>query len=107
MELTVQEKNENKLLKRVDVRFKVEFEGPTPSRKDVKERLCGVLKASPDLTIIDNLAQGFGETQIVGYAKVYADAEAMKVEPQHAGLRERGEKKAKKVKPAAPPRKRK
>lgn len=107
MELSVQEKNENKLLKRMEVRFTVEFEGPTPSRKDLKDRLCGVLKASPDLTIIDNLAQGFGSNQLAGYAKVYSDAEAMKVEPVHAGLRERGEKKGKKVKPPAPPRKKK
>ena len=92
MEISVQEKKENPLLKRTEVRFTVEFDGATPSRKDVREKLCGVLKSSQDLTVIGEMMQGFGQTQLRGYAKVYKDAEAIKVEMKHILRREKGEK---------------
>jgi small subunit ribosomal protein S24e len=98
MELSVKDKKENALLKRTEVRFTVGFDGATPGRKEVKEKLCAALKANPALTVIDVLKQGYGSKELEGYAKVYSDADAMSAEQPHALLRETGEKKEKAAK---------
>jgi small subunit ribosomal protein S24e len=92
MDISIKEKTENPLLKRTEVRFTVEFDGATPSRKEVKEKLCAVLNSPPELTIIRELKQSFGSKRLLGRARVYADAEAVKVEHKHILMREKGEK---------------
>ena len=37
MELIIEEQKENKLLNRTEIHFTVNFDGPTPSRKEVKK----------------------------------------------------------------------
>jgi len=98
MELSIKEKKENLLLKRVEVQFEVEFNGPTPNRKEVKEKLCTILKTTPELLVIDQMKQEFGSKKLTGYAKVYADAAATGAEQPHKMRRERGEKAVKKTK---------
>ncbi|VVC71695.1 30S ribosomal protein S24e [uncultured archaeon] len=105
MDISVKEKKENKLLKRIEVRFVVEYEGATPSRKEVKEKLCVALNSKPELTVIDGMDQGFGKKVLSGYAKVYSTPEAVGVELPHVMLREKGEKKAPKAKAKAAPQK--
>jgi len=92
MDITVQEKKANPLLKRTEVSFKVEFDGATPSRNAVREKLCGIIKSHAELTVIKKLKQGFGERQLVGNAHVYDDAESAKVELKYLLGREKGEK---------------
>ncbi|MDD5318124.1 MAG: 30S ribosomal protein S24e [Candidatus ainarchaeum sp.] len=94
MEISVKDRKENRLLRRAEARFEVEFEGATPSRKEVKEKLCAALNSKPELTVIGWMAQGFGKNTLSGYAKVYEDAASASVELPHAVLREKGEKKA-------------
>jgi len=105
MEIEIIEKKENPLLKRKEVKFRVGFDGSTPARKEVKEKLCVHLKAKPELTVVDEMMQGYGSKELVGYAKVYDDAEALKIELKHIIRRDKGEKAEKKVKEAkkAPP----
>ena len=98
MDVSVKDKKENKVLRRAEVRFSVEFEGATPSRAQVKEKLCAALNARPELCVIDELRQAFGEKALYGYAKVYSSPEAVGAELSHVLLREKGEKKAKKEK---------
>ncbi len=98
MEISIVEERENAVLKRKEVRFKVEFEGATPSRKDVKEKLCHQLKAKPELVIVDELGQRYGLNEASGYAKIYSDADALKVELKHNIRRDKGEKAEKKEK---------
>jgi len=92
MDISINEKTENPLLKRTEVRFTVEFEGSTPSRKEVREKLCTLLKSSPELTVIREMKQGFGSKKLLGIARVYSDAEAAKIEHKHILAREKGEK---------------
>ena len=106
MEIEIMESNENPLLKRKEIKFRVSFDGATPDRKNVKEKLCTHLKAKPELTIVDEMSQGYGSTEVLGYAKVYHDAEALKIELKHMIRRDKGEKaekKAKEAKKKAPP----
>lgn len=92
MEISVQEKKENPLLKRTEVEFSVAFDGATPSRTEVKARLCAILKANPDFTVIGEIGQGFGAKVVTGTARVYTDAAGVKLESPYRMRRERGEK---------------
>lgn len=110
MEIEITKDEKNKLLKRKQVRFTVSFDGPTPSRQEVRALLCKKLHAKEELTVIDRLAQGFGSTVLDGYAKVYDDPEALKMELEYKIKRSEpkkaeegaGETKKEKPKEAAP-----
>jgi len=105
MKIEVVDEKANPLLKRKEVRFRVSFDAATPSRKEVKEKLCTHLKAKPELTVVDEMGQGYGSKEVFGYAKVYENADALKIELKHIIRRDKGEKAEKKAKEAkkAPP----
>jgi small subunit ribosomal protein S24e len=102
MDIKITERKDNPILKRNEVRFRASFSGPTPSRKEVKESLCSKLGADGSLVVIDILEQGYGSQELKGYAKVYANAEAMGIESKHKLERDVGVKKEKKVEQKAP-----
>jgi len=83
MKIEILSEKENPLLQRREIQFKVHYEGPTPSIKDIRADIVGALKSKEDLTVVDSLKPGFGESRLAGYAKVYADKEAMKIELKH------------------------
>ncbi|MBN2250869.1 MAG: 30S ribosomal protein S24e [Candidatus Altiarchaeota archaeon] len=80
MKIEVLDEKENQLLNRREIRFNVESEGPVPSIADVRKKLTGVLKSKDELTVVDKIKPAFGEKTFQGYAKVYGDAESMKIE---------------------------
>jgi len=92
MDLTITADIENKLLKRKEVRFNLKFAGATPSRKQVKEALCGKIGANPDSVVIRQLSNPFGVQEVSGTASVYTGAEGVKIEHGHLLRRDRGEK---------------
>lgn len=83
MEIEILEEKENPLLERREIRFKAVYDGETPSRKMVKGKLTAVLNADEKLTILDNIESEYGKTVANGYVKIYANQEAMKVEPKY------------------------
>ena len=84
MDINVTEDKNNALLNRREINFTVKFEGPTPSRNDVKGKLVAMLNAPLDLTIIHKLDGEYGMQELAGYAKIYEDAARMKqVEGKH------------------------
>jgi small subunit ribosomal protein S24e len=83
MEVEIIEKKENNLLRRVEVRFKVAFDGATPSRQDIKKRVVALLNSDKELTVLDSIVSHYGSQTAEGYVKVYADGKAMSVEPEH------------------------
>lgn len=98
MDISIVEVKENPLLKRKEVRFRVGFDGATPARKLLKEQLCTELKAKPELVILDEIKGRYGMKEALGYAKVYNDVDALKIELKHNVRRDKGEKVVKKVK---------
>lgn len=98
MEISIVEVKENPLLKRKEARFRVSFDGAIPSRKELKEKLCAHLKAKPELVILDEIFGQYGRNEALGYAKVYDDVDALKVELKHNIRRDKGEKVEKKAK---------
>ncbi len=84
MDINVTEDKNNALLNRREINFTVKFEGPTPSRNDVKAKLVAMLNAPLDLTIIQKLGSEYGMQELAGYAKIYEDAARMtQVERKH------------------------
>ncbi len=78
MELEIAEKNDNPLLHRQEVRIVIRHENKgTPRRKEVIQSLSEQLKAKKDLIVIDHLKNKYGKTETQGYAKIYANVEAL------------------------------
>jgi small subunit ribosomal protein S24e len=91
MEITITEDKRNELLKRREIRFRVAYEGPTPSRQQVLDKLTALLNLAANLTVIDTLSTRFGKTELMGMARVY-DAEDMKTQLERPYLLQRGKK---------------
>ena len=78
MEMEIAEKNDNPLLHRQEVQIVIKHENKgTPKRKEVIQSLSEQLKAKKDLIVIDHLKNKYGKTETQGYAKIYANAEAL------------------------------
>jgi small subunit ribosomal protein S24e len=91
MEITISEDKRNELLKRREIAFLVTYEGPTPSRQQVLDKMAALLNLDANLTVIDSLATRFGKTEVTGKARVY-DTEEMKVQIERPYLLRRGKK---------------
>ncbi|MGB0489548.1 MAG: 30S ribosomal protein S24e [Candidatus Poseidoniaceae archaeon] len=78
-------RTENKLLHRVEIEFRWKHpKQSTPSRKAVIEMVRGLEPgANPDLVVVKDCNTRFGMAMTTGRAYVYANAEAMSVEPTY------------------------
>lgn len=85
MNIKIDKSNENKMLKRKEIRYHVEFENSqTPTRDVVKELISRNTNTNKDLIIVDYNKQLTGLHRIEGYAKVYKTKEdAMLYEPDY------------------------
>ena len=58
MQVTIKNKEENKLLKRTEVSGELKFEGATPSNKDLADSLAKELKKDGhNITIIEDIKE--------------------------------------------------
>ncbi len=84
MEVEIAKENDNRLLRRKEIFFRLKHDGGSPSRKDAREALIKTLQCSPNLLVIDWMRSEFGKREVVGYAKVYEDEERLrKIEREH------------------------
>lgn len=85
MEVEIQSKNDNVLLKRMEVQFLVRHENEgTPKRELIRSELAEKLSAKKENVVIDHMRSSFGMRTTLGYAKVYAspaDAKAAEADP--------------------------
>ncbi len=89
MEIEIDEKKENKPLKRLEVKCRVIHEGTkTPSREEVKKLLAKEL--GKELISIEYIKSTYGKNESSVYAKVYEDEMSMNIEKRH--ILERGKK---------------
>ena len=79
MDINITEDKNNALLNRREVKFDATFEGATPSRLDVKNRLAAMLNVPLELVILQKFDNSYGVSAAEGYAKIYEDADRMKV----------------------------
>ncbi|MDV0446219.1 hypothetical protein MsAg5_00470 [Methanosarcinaceae archaeon Ag5] len=78
MEITIVKDYQNKLLNRRELDFTIKYEGPTPSRIDVRQKLAALLNTDLDLTMVQKMESVYGLQEVRGYAKVYESADRMK-----------------------------
>ena len=111
MEIDIQSKTNNPLLKRTEVHFTLRHEGEgTPKRELVKSELAEKLKVKKENIMINYMKANFGNTETLGYAKVYKSVEEAKIREKKFILIRNNviaaeKKKPKEEKPAAPSKK--
>ncbi len=95
MELLIEKQRDNPLLRRKEIYFRVRYgdSGFTPSRKDVREKLSGLLNATLDRLVIRWMKPEFGKTEARGYALIYDTPEDMRAIEEDYVLRRNFEEK--------------
>jgi small subunit ribosomal protein S24e len=85
MEIEIQTKTNNPLLKRTEVHFTVHHEGEkTPKRDLIRSELADKLNVKKENIMIHAMQSSFGSTDTVGYAKVYTSVKvALSNEKKH------------------------
>jgi small subunit ribosomal protein S24e len=78
MDIRIIKDKKNLLLNRRELDFIVKYEGSTPSRNDVKNKLAAMLNAPLALLVIQKIKTEFGMQEAKGYAKLYEDAARLK-----------------------------
>lgn len=92
MEVYVDKERYNPLLKRREVHATVKYNGATPSRSALREKIAGLFNAELDRIVIDYIKTEFGKTEAKCYAKIYDTHEDMlEVEEDHIIRRNFGE----------------
>ena len=84
MDIKIIEDKNNVLLNRRELNFEVTFEGPTPARLDIKNKMAALMNVPLELVVIQKMKNDFGRQKLNGYAKIYEDAARMKkIEKEH------------------------
>lgn len=84
MEVRVEAERYNPLLKRRELHVKVSFNGKTPSRAEIREKIAGLMSAELNRVVIDYIKTEFGKREARVYAKVYDSPEdLMAIEEEH------------------------
>jgi len=97
LEIRVESERYNPLLKRRELHLRVSFNGKTPSRAEIREKVAGIMNAEQNRLVIDYVKNEFGKREAKIYAKIYDSAEAMKaIEEKHILERNFPEMKAEK-----------
>ena len=60
LELKLDNKKENKLLKRHELTFTAYYKGETPIKGKIKEEICKLQNLNPSLTVITRIDQQYG-----------------------------------------------
>ena len=77
MELKIMEQK-NSALSRKDITAEVTFENTTPSRQQLKQSIATKAKAKPELLIVKNVYNDYGQRKAIVHAHLYEDEESMK-----------------------------
>jgi small subunit ribosomal protein S24e len=110
LKLEIVSKSENKLLDRFEVKFTTEHSGEaSPNRDAVRAALAGAMGVQKDRVVVSMMGSEYGTGASAGYAKVYSSADSAKKHEKNHVLVRNGlaEKKPKRVKPVAAPKKKK
>ena len=76
MEIEITSRKENKILEREEVAFTLQFEGKTPSRKQVQQKLADTI--GRNIIVIEYIKPVYGASQATGYARGYTSAKQAK-----------------------------
>ncbi len=79
----------NELLNRRELSFTLTYEGATPSRKIILEKIAALQNQKENLVVIDSLKTRFGKMEATGVARIY-DNEESKLQTERDYLLKRG-----------------
>jgi len=95
LEVYVEKERHNPLLRRREVYCRLSFEGKTPSRKEVRGKIAGLMNAEPERVVVDYIKTEFGKTEAKCYVKIYDTVEDLqKIEEEHIIERNKVEEQA-------------
>jgi small subunit ribosomal protein S24e len=84
MDIEIISEEENPMLHRTDVRFKLTHEDATPSRLSVRDSLAAMLNRDSAEVVLRELNTKYGMRRTIGIAKVYdSPTDARDVEQAH------------------------
>lgn len=88
-ELKVENVNDNVLLHRKEVHYRLIFKNePTPSRDKIRDIIAKNMGSPKELVIVERNIQETGLNEVKGYSKIYKDKEsAMLYEPDYELIR--------------------
>ncbi|MBW3013549.1 30S ribosomal protein S24e [Candidatus Woesearchaeota archaeon] len=104
MAIQIIEKKPAELLNRENVVAKMNFDGATPSRADIKNQLAAQLKIDEKLIIISKIKTAFGKSIATIKAHVYkSEADLKKIEKKSTVKKNSKKKEEAPAEEAAPP----
>ena len=84
MDVEIIDEEDNPMLHRTDVRFRLTHDEATPSRLSVRDSLAAKVNKDAGEVVVHELDTKYGMRRTVGYAKVYDDGDAAaSVEQRH------------------------
>lgn len=85
MEIEINSKKNNPLLKRTEIYFTIKHAGGgTPNREIIRSELADKLNSKKENVILNIIKPGFGINETTGYAKIYSSQESLKgLEREH------------------------
>ncbi|MEM1514342.1 MAG: 30S ribosomal protein S24e [Candidatus Thermoplasmatota archaeon] len=96
MEIEIEDRKENKLLNREEIKCTLKYEGKTPERQKIREEIKNAI-GKDGFVVLQYIKQKYGENKAKIYAKIYpSEAEARKIEPSYIIARNLGIKEEKK-----------
>lgn len=84
MQIRVESERYNPLLKRREINARISFNGKTPSRSEVREKIAGLMNVELSRIALDHIKTEFGKREARIYVKIYDSPEALKaIEEKH------------------------
>ena len=93
MEIEIIKENETPLLSRKRLTVKVDFEGKTPARLDLKKDIAKKIKSEPELVVIRHIYQRFGSKTAKVIVHVYSDRKMLERLEDQSIVKKHSEKK--------------
>jgi len=91
MEIKIEERRRNPLLRREEIRATVSFEGGTPTRREVREALAKALGRDVRVVFVRRVLTEYGSHRARVLATAYDDRDyALQIEPEHVVRRNEG-----------------
>lgn len=102
MSVNITSKTENKALERKEIQAEITFDGPTPTRDELRKAISVKIGADPDLLILREVNGTYGRKSVTVLAHAYSSKEVlMSTEPEHIRKRDKvGVEAPKEEKPA-------
>ena len=103
MEIDIQSKTDNPLLKRTEIHFVIHHQGEgSPKRELIRSELAEKLNVKKENVMINAMQSSFGKAETIGYAKIYKSVNQAK-EGEHDHILKRNNIQIKEKKKEAEP----